>query len=106
MLGPKRLDILNELVPAAKVAVLVNSSDPPARVELEAVQTGAQARGQQLLVLPANTEEDIENAFALIIQHGAGSLFVGAGATTFASTTGSPAIAKSACAPWPRKWSV
>jgi len=80
VLGPKRLDILNELIPAAKVAVLVNSSDPPARVELETVQTGAQARGQQLLVLPANTEEDIENAFALIIQHGAGSLFVGAGA--------------------------
>src|SRR5262249_17925552 len=80
VLGPKRLGILNEMMRLAIVAVLFNSDDPAALVELEALQKAAQARGQQLLVYKANTESDIESAFASLVQQRAGALFVGAGA--------------------------
>jgi putative ABC transport system substrate-binding protein len=79
-LGPKRLDILNDLVRVDLVAVLVNSNDPVSRAELQVVEEAAQARGLKLLVLHANSESEIEDAFAQLIRERAGALLVGAGA--------------------------
>src|SRR5262249_35380504 len=79
-LGPKRLDILNDLVRVDLVAVLVNSNDPVSRAELQVVEEAAQARSQKLLVLHANSESEIEDAFAQLVRERAGALLVGAGA--------------------------
>jgi putative tryptophan/tyrosine transport system substrate-binding protein len=80
VLGPKRLSILSELVRTPLIAVLVNSNAPPAMVELEMVKAAAQAHDQPLLVLSANTENDIDAAFTKLEQERAGALFVGSGA--------------------------
>jgi putative tryptophan/tyrosine transport system substrate-binding protein len=62
-LGPKRLELLHELVPTAtSFAVLVNPTDP-ARAEstLKELQAAAHSLGlQQLHILQASTERDFD----------------------------------------------
>jgi ABC-type uncharacterized transport system substrate-binding protein len=77
LLGSKRLELLRNLVPATLIAVLVNPSNPPALSELADIQAAAQVRGQQLLVLNAASEHDIETAFATLVERQAGALLPG-----------------------------
>jgi putative ABC transport system substrate-binding protein len=80
VLGAKRLELLRKLVPkATTIAMLVNPS-PDTEAERTDVQAAALAIGQQLIVLDANSDRDIEAAFATFAQRGAGALFVGTGA--------------------------
>ena len=80
VLGPKRLELLRQLVPKAKtIGVLVNPNSPETEAERGDVQAAAQALGQQLIILDVSSEHDIETAFATFVQRGAGALFVGAG---------------------------
>jgi putative tryptophan/tyrosine transport system substrate-binding protein len=65
-LGPKRLELAHELMPAATLlALLVNESDP-ARAETlsNEVQAAAGHLGLQLRILRAGTDAEIEAAFA------------------------------------------
>ena len=73
-LTAKRLDLLSELVPQAKViALLVNPNTAPTeRVMPEA----ARAKGVQLHILKASTESEIDAAFASLVQRQAGALIV------------------------------
>ena len=81
MLGAKRLELLRQLVPkATTIGMLVNPNAPDTEVERRDVQAAAQAIGQQLVVLDASSERDIETAFATFVQRGAGALLVGTGA--------------------------
>src|SRR5262245_32388892 len=78
-LGPKRLELLHELVPTATVmALLVDPSDP-ALVEAHTrnMQAAAHALGLQLHVLHASTERDFNAVFANLIQLRAGGLVIG-----------------------------
>jgi putative tryptophan/tyrosine transport system substrate-binding protein len=79
-LGPKRLELLHELVPTVTViAVLVNPSDP-ARAETTSkeLQAAAHSLGlQQLHVLHASTERDFDTVFASLVQLRAGGLVIG-----------------------------
>jgi putative ABC transport system substrate-binding protein len=78
-LGPKRLELLHELIPTASIfAVLVNPSDP-ARAETESrnLQAAARALGLQLHVLHAGTERDLDTVFASVVQLRAGGLAIG-----------------------------
>jgi putative ABC transport system substrate-binding protein len=78
-LGPKRLELLHELIPTASIfAVLVNPSDP-ARAETESrdLQAAARALGLQLHVLHASTERDLDTVFASVVQLRAGGLAIG-----------------------------
>jgi putative ABC transport system substrate-binding protein len=80
VLGAKRLELLRQLVPqATTIAVLTNPGLPNTEAELRAVQTAAQAIGQQLVIEKVANDRDIEPAFAIFQQRGAGALFVGAG---------------------------
>jgi putative ABC transport system substrate-binding protein len=67
-LGPKRLQLLREVVPhATLIAFVVNlnsASGPPQKTQLE---SAAQAMGQQILVLAASTESEVNEAFATIV---------------------------------------
>ena len=75
-LAPKRLELLCELVPQATViALLVNANNSGGRLigDLQAV---AQAKGLQLVVLKAGSENDIDSAFAALDQRHAGALLV------------------------------
>jgi putative tryptophan/tyrosine transport system substrate-binding protein len=66
-LGPKRLELLKELVPRATIiAYLVNPMNPIAETELKAALAAASALGIQLHVLNASTEQDLDAAFAAV----------------------------------------
>ncbi len=74
---PKRLELLCELVPQARViALLVNPSFPGAERTIEAVQEAARARGVKVIVVNARREDDIDAAFATLVDQ-AGALIVG-----------------------------
>jgi putative tryptophan/tyrosine transport system substrate-binding protein len=78
-LGPKRLELLHELVPAiSTVAALVNPSDP-ARAETTAklLQAAASTFGLQLHILHASTDAQLDTVFASLTQLQAGGLVIG-----------------------------
>ena len=76
-LEAKRLELLRELVPiSALVAVLVNPSNAQAETSREVVQRAARAIGQQVLILRASTEHELETAFATLVRERAGALLV------------------------------
>jgi putative tryptophan/tyrosine transport system substrate-binding protein len=79
VLGAKRLELLQELVPKATViAVLVNPNQPSTATQLRDVKEAAHSLGLQLNVLNASSEGDLDAAFAAIVQQRAGALLVGA----------------------------
>ena len=78
-LGPKRLQLLHELVPTANViAALVNPTDA-ARAEATSkeLQAAAQSLGLQLHVLNASTDQDFDTVFARLVELRAGGLVIG-----------------------------
>jgi len=78
-LGPKRLELLRELVPGAKtVALLVNprSANADSEAGAAALQTVIRAGGQQPMVLHAAGEADIGPAFARLVEQRAGVLLI------------------------------
>jgi putative ABC transport system substrate-binding protein len=77
-LTAKRLELLSELVPQARViALLVNPNNPTAERIIRDVQEAARAKGMQLLVLKAGAEGEFETAFDPLVQLEAGGLVVG-----------------------------
>ena len=77
-LGPKRLELLRELVPSAKkVAVLVNRDNPPGAADLTNVTAAAHIIGLEAKILDASTGGDIETAFASLGQDRPDGLLVG-----------------------------
>jgi putative tryptophan/tyrosine transport system substrate-binding protein len=80
-IGPKRLELLHELVPAASVvALLSNPTNPNSERQLRIMQAAARTLGLQLHVLHASTERDFDAAFATLAQLRAGALVIGADA--------------------------
>ena len=76
----KRLELLRQLVPkAVAFGVLVNLSTPQAERERRDVEAAAHAIGQEVIVVEADSDRDIEAAFATFAQRGVGALFVGVG---------------------------
>jgi putative ABC transport system substrate-binding protein len=68
-LSPKRLEMLSELVPAAKlIALLVNPNNPFAESTTKNAREAARSKGVQLHVLKASTETEIDAAFTNIAQ--------------------------------------
>jgi putative tryptophan/tyrosine transport system substrate-binding protein len=79
LMGAKRLELLHELVPtAALIAVLLNPHSPTAESQLKDVQEAARTLGQQIHILHASTEQDVESSFTTLVQLRAGALLVGA----------------------------
>jgi putative tryptophan/tyrosine transport system substrate-binding protein len=75
----KRLELLRELVPSAKsIALLVNPSNPVfTEVETNEMQAEARVLGVKLLILNASNQNEIDAAFATLVQQRAGALLVG-----------------------------
>jgi putative ABC transport system substrate-binding protein len=81
MLGAKRLELLRQLAPkATTIGMLVNPNSPDTEEERREVEAAAQTVGQQLIILNASSDGDIETAFAMFTQRGAGALLAGTGA--------------------------
>ena len=78
-LSAKRLELLHELVPDAKVmAALVNPTNPNLQAQSEGLEAAARALGVRLHVLHGSDEAEIEAAFASLSRHGVRALLVGA----------------------------
>ena len=76
--GPKRLELVRELLPAATIiALLVNPTNPVAETLARDLQAAAHTIGLQLHILNASTERDIDDAFASLAKLRAGALVVG-----------------------------
>jgi putative ABC transport system substrate-binding protein len=77
-LEPKRLGLLRELVPqAAIIGVLLNPRNPDAELQQQDIQAAATAIGLQLRIFNANSEDDLDRAFAALVQQQADALLVG-----------------------------
>ena len=67
----KRLELLSELVPRAGViALLVNPTNSSAERVIQEVQQAARAKGVQLSILKASTENEIDAAFGSLNELG------------------------------------
>jgi putative ABC transport system substrate-binding protein len=76
-LGPKRLEVLRELIPNAKlIAVLANPANIQALSDTRDVEAAARAAGQRIAVLTATSETEFEPAFAAMVQQRADALLV------------------------------
>ena len=76
--GPKRLELMRELVPTATiVGVLINPAYPTAEVQSRALHAAARILGLELRVLHASGERDLDAAFASLVQMRAGALVIG-----------------------------
>jgi len=78
-LGPKRLQILRELVPgAAVVGFLLNPNVESAEFQLKEIQAAARVMGQRIEIFNANSEREINLAFDTMARSGIGALLLGA----------------------------
>jgi putative ABC transport system substrate-binding protein len=68
--GPKRLELLRELIPTAtSIALLINPTSPNlAEPFTRAMKAAASTLGLQLQVLQASTEQDFDRVFAALAQ--------------------------------------
>jgi putative tryptophan/tyrosine transport system substrate-binding protein len=78
-LGEKRLGLLRELVPAARVvATLVNPNYPDGERQVRDVETAARALGLQSIALPASNEREIDAALDTLARQSGVVLLVAA----------------------------
>ena len=80
-IAPKRLELLHEMIPAARIiGLLVDPSDPVVfENTTRGVQAAARSLGLALHVLNVSTERDLDAAFANLVQLRAGGLVISGG---------------------------
>ncbi len=77
LLGAKRLELLRELVPTpTTVAVFINPTNPSAKFYAQDAEQAAHTLGQQIQILNASSEREIEAAFAALAPLRAGAVLV------------------------------
>jgi putative ABC transport system substrate-binding protein len=77
-LGPKRLELLREMVPLGTAAsLLINPDNPPnAEVAIETTYAAARKLGLELRILRASTETELEAAFASVRRSASAGLVI------------------------------
>ena len=75
--GPKRLELVHELLPSASsVALLINPANPRAAVQANETQAAGRALGLEIHILNATNESEIDSAFATFGQVRAAALLL------------------------------
>jgi len=76
--GPKRLELVHELLPAIKVvALVVNPANPQGETVSRSTQAAAAGLGLEVKLLKAGADAELEAAFAGFAGSGAGALVIG-----------------------------
>jgi len=75
-LEPKRLEVLREIVPNRLIAILVNPNFFEVASQVRDLEAAARVMGQQIIILNASSERDLDGAFATLLQQGASALLV------------------------------
>ena len=79
-IGAKRLELLRQLVPnVTTIGMLVNPNSPETEAERRDLLAASLKVGQQLSILDVSSDREIENAFATLVQSGAGAALIGTG---------------------------
>jgi len=77
VLGPKHVELLHELLPSADaLALLGNPENANFKSEVPDIRTAAETLKQRLEVLTASSENNLEAAFATMVQHRVGALIL------------------------------
>lgn len=78
-LGPKRLELLRQMVPtAAEIAFIVNPASGAAAYQVSEVTAAAKASGQRIVVLNVGAEPDVDAAFETIAKRKVGAVLYSA----------------------------
>jgi putative tryptophan/tyrosine transport system substrate-binding protein len=78
-LDPKRLELLCELVPSARViGALIDANRPEADDQTQSLQTAAQTIGRQMVVARATAEHELDAAIASLAARKADALVISA----------------------------
>jgi putative ABC transport system substrate-binding protein len=76
-MSAKRVQLLHELVPAAKsIALLVNPTNPYLQAETRDLDSAARVLGVRVQLYNAGTERDIAEAFSAIVEQGVGAAMI------------------------------
>jgi putative ABC transport system substrate-binding protein len=77
VLGPKRVELLHELLPTADtIALLANPGNENTKTDEPEIRAAADRLKHHLELLTASTESDLEVAFATMVQYRVGCLIV------------------------------
>jgi putative ABC transport system substrate-binding protein len=81
-LEPKRLGLLNDLVPGSGlIGALLNPKFPPAAQQANELREAAETIGRPIIILDASNDAELDAAFATLIEQRAVALLGLAGAT-------------------------
>ena len=76
-LTAKRLALLREAVPSATlIAVLINPANRDSERQIEEIEEAARTLGQRIMFVEATNPQDLDQAFASLLEKRAGALFV------------------------------
>jgi putative ABC transport system substrate-binding protein len=90
----KRLELLREIAPKARlIGFLANNENPSADSDTTDVRTSAYALGQQIHVVAASTDADLEPVFVTLVQKSVGALLVASDPLLFANRNHIAALA-------------
>jgi len=73
---PKRLGMLRDLVPGAVIGVLLNPNFPPSAGQLQELEAAARKTGQQLFILKASDDAELNAGLASLLPQRVGALLV------------------------------
>jgi putative ABC transport system substrate-binding protein len=77
-LDAKRLQLLRELVPSGTlIAALINPDRPRSELQVNDIKQSARSLGQQLIIVSAGNENDLDAVFARLKQQQIGAMLVG-----------------------------
>jgi len=77
----KRLELLRDLIPGMiRIALIVNPNNPGTPTVIQVSEIAARHLGQEIVILKAGTESEIESAIATAVQQKAGALSIGSDA--------------------------
>ena len=75
-IGTKRIQVLHQLIPRSKVALLMNPNNPSAEMEQHDAEAAAKILGQKSFVLNVTGKDDFPAAFEIFIREGADAMFI------------------------------
>jgi putative tryptophan/tyrosine transport system substrate-binding protein len=75
-IGTKRIQVLYQLAPRTRVALLMNPNNPSAAMEQHDAEAAATILGQKTLVLNVTSKDDFPAAFETFVREGADAMFI------------------------------
>ena len=76
MLTSKRLELLHELAPSARIAALMNPNNSNAKFRLKEIEKASRILDLRVEIVNTRNADEIDGAFASLLQRGASALLV------------------------------